>query len=70
VAKDEDDLTPASQENITLEELQQTWIGRSNDPCLFISATKKTNIPGFKNLLSKNVKDLYAKRYPYKTFHY
>ena len=44
VEKEADDLTPATRENITMEELQRTWMGRLNGECLFVSALKKTGI--------------------------
>ena len=41
VAKDEDDLTPRSRENIPLEELKQTWMNRlGSGDCVFISAKR------------------------------
>ncbi|MBO4724565.1 MAG: GTPase HflX, partial [Bacteroidaceae bacterium] len=44
VEKEADDLTPATRENITFDELQRTWMGRLNGECLFVSALKKTGI--------------------------
>jgi GTP-binding protein HflX len=44
VPKAEDDLTPPTRENITLEELQRTWMSRlQNSDVVFISAAKKLN---------------------------
>ena len=35
VEKEEDDLTPQSKENISLEELERTWMARLKDDCVF-----------------------------------
>jgi GTPase len=65
IAKDEDDLTPAGRQNITLEELKNTWMGRNNDPCIFISAKNKTNLDQFRKLIYNRVKEIHTSRYPY-----
>ncbi|HVA99236.1 MAG TPA: hypothetical protein VNG53_10105, partial [Bacteroidia bacterium] len=39
VEKEADDLLPATKENMSLEQLKKTWMGKLNAPCLFISAT-------------------------------
>ena len=44
VEKAEDDLTPKTKENITLEELMNTWMAKLDDNCFFISAKEKTNM--------------------------
>ena len=44
VRKDEDDLTPATRENLSLEDLKQSWIAKANTPCIFLSAREKINI--------------------------
>jgi len=62
--KDEFDLTPSTKENVSLEELENTWIAKSNAPCLFISAKKKTNLDIFKQTLYDKVKEIHIKRYP------
>ena len=70
IEKEEDDLTPATKENITLTELKNSWMAKINTPCLFISATQKENYPEFKELIYKYVKKMHAKRYPYNNFLY
>ena len=70
IQKDEDDLTPSTKENLTLDELKRTWMARKNDSCVFISAVKKTNIPELKEVLYKKVKEIHRKRYPYNDFLY
>lgn len=70
VPKDEDDLTPATRKNTTIEELEQMWIARLNSPAIFISAKEKTNIENFKKLIYNKIKDMHAKKYPYNNFLY
>ena len=65
VEKDEDDLTPKTRENITLDELMQTWMAKLGEDCFFISAKEKTNIPELKNLMYKKVRELHVQKYPY-----
>ncbi|PKP34496.1 MAG: GTPase HflX [Bacteroidetes bacterium HGW-Bacteroidetes-17] len=68
--KEEDDLTPSTKENITLEELQKSWMAKINTPCLFISATEKENYPEFKELIYREVKEMHVKRFPFNNFLY
>lgn len=70
IPKDVDDLTPSTAENITLNELKQTWMARLNDQCLFISAKKKLNIDEFKEVLYQQVRRLHVQKYPYNDFLY
>ena len=65
IKKDDDDLTPLVKENISLEEIKNTWMKNLNTRCLFISAQKKVNIDEFKKTLYDFVKELHIKRYPY-----
>jgi GTPase len=64
VIKEEDDLTPAHKGNMTLEELENTWMAKDNLPSLFISATEKLNIDELKELIYTEVKKLRELRYP------
>lgn len=70
VPKDEDDLTPKTSENITLEELMQTWMARLGEDCFFISARERTNIVELKQLLYNRVRALHVQKYPYNDFLY
>ncbi len=70
IPKDDDDLTPAEKHNISLDQLQQTWMARNNDPCIFISAKEKRNIDRFRNLIYEKVREIHEKRYPYNDFLY
>jgi len=67
VQRDPFDLSPAKQENISLEELMATWIAKAGK-CVFISATNKTNILNLKNLLYDTAKEIHKERYPYNDF--
>lgn len=70
VEKEEDDLTPKTKENITLDELQKTWMAKMNDNCMFISARERENIDALRNLLYKKVRELHVQIYPYNNFLY
>ena len=68
VPKDEDDLTPRTRENISLEELQSSWMAKMHDNCVFISAKKQTNIDTLKELLYAKAKEIHLTRFPYNDF--
>ena len=70
VDKEEDDLTPPTEENITLAELKKSWMGTGRDPVIFISATRKNNWDELKKLLYDTVKEIHVTRYPYNKFLY
>jgi GTP-binding protein HflX len=70
VHKDEDDLAPATKENLTLDELKNSWMARNNATSMFISAKRKENIVEFKDLLYRQVKEIHALRYPFNDFLY
>ncbi len=68
--KDADDLTPLKKENVTLEQLQNSWFVRENRPSLFISARERTNIDSLRETLYEMIRDIHTKRYPYNDFLY
>ncbi|MDR1699275.1 MAG: GTPase HflX [Prevotellaceae bacterium] len=68
VQKDEDDLTEIRRENISLEELENTWIAKLNKNCLFISAKNKLNIDELKAVLYEKVREIHVERFPYNDF--
>jgi GTP-binding protein HflX len=68
VKKEEDDLTPISRENLSLEDLKKTWMALSDAPALFISALEKQNVEELKEVLYKEVKRIHMVRYPYNDF--
>ena len=70
VQKEEDDLTPKTRENITLDELKETWMNKLAENCLFISAREKQNIDNLKDIIYKRVCELHVQKYPYNDFLY
>ena len=66
--KDEDDLTPRTRENISLDELKASWMARMNDNCIFISAKNKINIDELKSKLYEKAKIVHTQRFPYNDF--
>ena len=49
--KEEDDLTPITQENYSLEDLKNMWFAKNNTPAIFISAKDKTNIQELRKII-------------------
>jgi len=70
IRKEDDDLTPSGPENLTLKDLQQSWIAKGNTPCIFISAREKTNIEKLRRDLYGMVREIHAGRYPFNNFLY
>jgi GTP-binding protein HflX len=68
--KEEDDLSPILAENISLEELQKTWMAKLDAESIFISALNKTHFNELKDLLYAKIKQLHEVRYPYNNFLY
>ena len=68
--KEEDDLTPKTKENVSLEELMQTWMAKMHDSCIFISARERDNIDELKTLMYNRVRELHVQKYPYNDFLY
>ncbi len=68
IKKDEDDLTPVQKENISLPELQQSWMAKMKDPVIFISAKERTNIDALREMIYQQVKEIHIRRYPYNDF--
>ena len=68
--KDEDDLTPATKRNMSLEDMKKSWIAKANTPCIFISAVEKMNIEKLRSDLYGMVREIHAGRYPFNNFLY
>jgi GTP-binding protein HflX len=66
--QDEDDLTPPKRENISLADLEKTWMARLGEDCVFISARNKDNIDALRTLMYNRVKAIHIQRYPYNDF--
>ncbi|MBR6266341.1 MAG: 50S ribosome-binding GTPase, partial [Bacteroidales bacterium] len=67
--KDEDDLSPKTNENYSLDDFKNMYFARKA-PCIFISAKNKDNIEEFRKMLYDKVKEMHAIRYPYNNFLY
>ena len=65
IEKEHDDLTPKTKENITLEELKNSWIAKGNRESVFISAVKKQNISELREKILERVKEIHHTRYPH-----
>jgi len=65
IQKEEDDLTPATEENHSLEQLEKSWMSKLSVPCIFISATKKENVDDLRKKLYDMVGKLHMQRYPH-----
>lgn len=70
VEKHEDDLSPKTKSNISLEEWESSWMAKNNTPSLFVSALKKQNIEELKRTLYEEVKKIHITRFPFNDFLY
>ena len=70
IEKEADDLTPVKKENLSLNELKQTWMNKLHENCVFISARNKDNIEELKSVLYEKAKEIHIQRYPYNDFLY
>ena len=66
--KEKDDLTPVLRENLSLTDLQKTWMSRLGEDCIFISAKNKDNIDALRSLMYERIKAIHIQRYPYNDF--
>jgi len=53
-----------------IDELKQTWMSKTNDNCVFISALGKENLKELRDTMLKEIKDVYSTKYPYQTQFY
>ncbi|MBN1252667.1 MAG: GTPase HflX [Bacteroidales bacterium] len=70
IKKDDDDLTPITKENYSLEDLKSLWLSKNNEKSFFISAKNKINIDDLKERLYEYVKKVHITRFPYNDFLY
>ena len=70
IEKEEDDSTPATKENLSLEDLQKTWMAKMEGDAMFISALNKTHFDEMRDEMYNRIKQLYEIRYPYNSFLY
>jgi GTPase len=62
--KDPDDLTPSTKANLTLADLENTWMAKENHPSIFISAIRNENIEQLREILFREVRNILVNRYP------
>ena len=70
IEKEADDLTPATRENLSLDDIKNSWIAKENTPCIFISAANRTGIEELRASLYAMVREIHAGRYPFNNFLY
>lgn len=68
--KDADDLTEITRENLSLDDLKNSWMARMGANCVFISAKKQTNIDPLRKLLYEKACEIHTRRFPYNDFLY
>ena len=68
--KETDDLSDWEFENFDLDYWEKTWMKKTNNNSVFISAVDKKTLDKFKDVLYKKVCEAQAIRYPYKTITY
>ena len=69
VEKEEDDLSPMTKANWSLEMLQESWMSKQGKT-VFISAAQRRNIDALRDMLYDEVRRIHALRYPYNNFLY
>lgn len=65
IPKEEDDLTPTTRDNLSLQDIKNTWMKNLNNQVLFISAQNKENVDELRSTIYNIVKEMHVKRYPY-----
>jgi GTPase len=58
-------LEPAVKVEI-LDDLKQRWQNETKGPCVFISATERTNLDNLRQTILNEVREMYRIRYPYR----
>jgi GTPase len=64
IEKESDDLTPSTKQNLTLKDMENTWMARANIPSIFISATEKMNVDQLREIIYQEVMKIRINRYP------
>lgn len=69
IEKDEDDLTPKTAVNYSLDELKESWMARmGSEDVVFMSAAKKIQIDEFREILYNRAREIHVVRFPYNDF--
>ncbi len=66
--KAEDDLTEATKENVSLDDLIKTWMGKMHEACIFISAKERINLTTFRRNLYAVIRGIHHTRYPHNNY--
>ncbi len=61
-----DEYLPEEIKSSLLTELKESWMAKTHDNCIFVSAVQNRNTADLRELLFQKVKKLYLQRYPYK----
>ena len=64
--KNLDEFLPEDVRKSLLTELKQSWMSKTHDNCIFVSAIQNRNTADLREMLFQKVKKLYLERYPYK----
>lgn len=64
--KNFDEFLPQEVKKSLLQELEQSWMAKTNDNAIFVSATANRNTAELREKIFRKVKELYLERYPYK----
>lgn len=64
--KNFDEFLPQDVKKSLLQELEQSWMAKTNDNAIFVSATANRNTAELREKIFRKVKELYLERYPYK----
>ncbi|MCW3128474.1 MAG: GTPase HflX [Bacteroidetes bacterium] len=64
--KNLDEFLPADVRRSLLQEMQDTWMQKTNQQAIFISATQGKNTSELRALIFAKVKELYLQRYPFR----
>ncbi|MFO8000828.1 MAG: GTPase HflX [Marinilabilia sp.] len=67
--KEDDDLSPVTRENYSLDDLKKSWMARESKS-IFISAKNKSNFEEFRELLYREVVKIHVTRFPFNDFLY
>jgi len=65
-AKNFDEFLPLDVKKSMLLELENSWMARTNENAIFVSATQNRNTGDLRHLIFEKVRKLYLERFPYK----
>ncbi|MBL7799248.1 MAG: GTPase HflX [Chitinophagales bacterium] len=65
-AKNFDEFLPLDVKKNMLLELENSWMARTNENAIFVSATQNRNTGDLRHLIFEKVRKLYLERFPYK----